>query len=174
MGGSQGAHAINQTVVSMLPELARFHENLQLVHQTGRQDFQQVREHYVGSPLKQLVQPFFDSIEEVYSVTDLMVCRAGGMTVSEITACGLPAIFVPLPSTPGNNQELNAQVVSDSGAADVLNQETLTGRLLAEKIISIIENPKKLRQMSEASLRFGNPHASDEIAKSVLSLAQKG
>lgn len=174
MGGSQGAHAINQTVISMLPELAPFRENLQLVHQTGRIDFQQVREHYVGSPLKQLVQPFFDSIEEVYSVTDLMVCRAGGMTVSEITACGLPAIFVPLPSTPGNNQELNAQVVSDSGAADVLHQETLSGRLLAEKIISIIENPKKLRQMSEASLRFGNPHASDEIAKSVLSLAQKG
>ena len=55
----------------------------------------------------------------------------------------------------------------------VLNQETLTGRLLAEKITSIIENPKKQRQMTEASLKFGNPHASDEIAKSVLSLAQK-
>lgn len=173
MGGSQGAHAINQTVISMLPELAPFRENLQLVHQTGRIDFQQVREHYVGSPLKHLVQPFFDPIGEVYSITDLMVCRAGGMTVSEITACGLPAIFIPLPSTPGNNQELNAQVVSDSGAAVVLNQETLTGRLLAEKITSIIENPKKQRQMTEASLKFGNPHASDEIAKSVLSLAQK-
>ena len=173
MGGSQGAHAINQTVISMLPELAPFRENLQLVHQTGRIDFQQVREHYVGSPLKHLVQPFFDPIGEVYSITDLMVCRAGGMTVSEITACGLPAIFIPLPSTPGNNQELNAQVVSDSGAAVVLNQETLTGCLLAEKITSIIENPKKQRQMTEASLKFGNPHASDEIAKSVLSLAQK-
>lgn len=173
-GGSQGAHAINQAVISMLPELVPFHRHLQLIHQTGKIDYQLVREHYDGSPLKHLVQPYFDPIGEVYSVTDLMVCRAGGMTISEITACGLPAIFIPLPSTPGNNQELNAQVVSDSGAGVVLNQQTLTGRLLAEQIIRITENPKKQQQMSEASRQFGNPYASEEIAKSILSLAKKG
>ena len=174
MGGSQGAHTINQTVINMLPELAPYHRHLQLIHQTGKKDYQQVREHYVGSPLKHLVQPYFDLIGEVYSVTDLMVCRAGGMTISEITACGLPAIFIPLPSTPGNNQELNAQVVSDSGAGVVLNQQTLTGQLLAEQITRITENPKKQQQMSDASRKFGNPHASEEIAKSILSLAKKG
>ena len=172
MGGSQGAHPINQVVISMLPELAPYHRHLQLIHQTGKTDYQQVREHYAGSLLKHLVQPYFDSIGEVYSITDLMVCRAGGMTISEITACGLPAIFIPLPSTPGNNQELNAKVVADSGAGLVLNQQTLTGRLLAEQITGIIENPIKQQQMSDASRQFGNPRASEEIAKSVLSLAQ--
>ena len=174
MGGSQGAHSINQVVINMLPELAPYHRHLQLVHQTGKIDYQQVRERYIGSPLKHLVQPYFDSIGEVYSITDLMVCRAGGMTISEITACGLPAIFIPLPSTPGNNQELNAQVIARSGAGVVLNQQTLTGRLLAEQIISITENPTKQQQMSNASRQFGNPRASEEIAKSVLSLARTG
>ena len=174
MGGSQGAHPINQIVINMLPELAPYHQHLQFVHQTGKIDYRQVREHYVGSPLKHLVQPYFDSIGEVYSITDLMVCRAGGMTISEITACGLPAIFVPLPSTPGNHQELNAQVIARSGAGVVLNQQTLTGRLLAEQIISITEDPRKQQQMSDASRQFGNPRASEEIAKSVLSLARTG
>ena len=174
MGGSQGAHAINEVVINMLPELAPFHRQLQLIHQTGKIDYQQVREHYVGSPLKHRVQPYFDLIGEVYSITDLMVCRAGGMTISEITACGLPAIFIPLPSTPGNNQELNAQVVSDSGAGVVLNQQTLTGTLLADQITRITENPREQQQMSDASRQFGNPRASEEIARSILSLVQKG
>ncbi len=174
MGGSQGAHAINEAVISMLPDLAPFHQRLQLIHQTGKSDYQQVREHYVGSPLQHLVQPYFDPIGELYSITDLMVCRAGGMTISEITACGLPAIFIPLPSTPGNNQELNARVVSASGAGVVLNQQILTGQLLAEQITGITEDPKKHQQMSEASHQFGNPHASEEIARSVLSLVEKG
>lgn len=173
-GGSQGAHAINQTVISMLPELAPVHPRLQLIHQTGKSDYQQVRERYVGLPLQHLVQPYFDPIGEIYSITDLMVCRAGGMTISEITACGIPAIFIPLPSTPGNNQEANARVVSDSGAGVVLNQKNLTGRLLAEQITGITENPIKHQQMSEASRQFGNPHASEEIAKSILSLVEKG
>ena len=173
LGGSQGAHAINQAVIKMLPELATFHQHLQLIHQTGKTDYQHVREHYVGSPLKHHVQPYFDSIGEIYGITDLMVCRAGGMTISEITACGIPAIFIPLPSTPGNNQELNAQVLSDSGAGVVLNQQTLTGRLLAKQITTIIENPRKQQQMSHASRQFGNPRASEEIAKSILSLAQR-
>ncbi len=174
MGGSQGAQAINQVVVNMLPELAPFHRRLQIIHQTGKKDYQQVREHYVGSPLKCLVQPYFETIGEVYSITDLMVCRAGGMTISEITSCGLPAIFIPLPSTPGNNQELNAQVAADSGAGVVLNQQTLTGKFLAEQIVRIIENPSKQRQMSDASHRFGNPRASEEIAKSIVFLAKTG
>ena len=173
MGGSQGAHAINEVIISMLSELAPFHRHLQLIHQTGKIDYQQVHEHYVGSPLKHLVQPYFDLIGEVYSITDLMVCRAGGMTISEITACGLPAIFIPLPSTPGNNQELNAQVVSANGAGVVMNQQTLTGTLLANQITKITENPRKQQQMSEASRQFGNPRASEEIARSILSLVQK-
>ena len=173
MGGSQGAHAINQVVIDMLPELASRYQRLQLIHQTGKTDYEQVRERYVGSPLKYHVRPYFDTIGEIYSITDLMVCRAGGMTISEITASGLPAIFIPLPSTAGNNQELNAQVLSDSGAAVVLNQQTLTGALLAEQITGIIENPRKQQQMSDASRQFGNPRASEDIAKSILSLVHE-
>ena len=170
MGGSQGAHAINQLVIDMLSDLTPYHQQLQLIHQTGKTDYKQVRDYYDGSPLKHLVQPYFDAIEEVYSITDLMVCRAGGMTVSEITACGLPAIFIPLPSTAGNCQELNAQAVSARAAAVVLTQQTLTGTLLASQIIQIIGDSAKQRQMADASRQLGKPRASEEIAKSILSL----
>jgi len=173
MGGSQGAHAINQVVTDALPHLAPYHQQLQLIHQTGKTDYKRVREKYDRSPLKHFIQPYFDPIEEVYSMADLMVCRAGGMTVSEITACGLPAIFIPLPSMAGNNQELNAQAIAKTGAGIVLNQRTLTSTLLANQISNITGNPAKQQQMAEASQQLGKPRASEEIANSILSFMRK-
>lgn len=173
MGGSQGAHAINQVVANALNELEPYHRKLQFVHQTGSADYKYVSESYRGSLLKHLVQPYFDLIEEIYSITDLMVCRAGGMTVSEVTACGLPAIFIPLPSMAGNKQELNARVVADRGAGVVLCQKSLTSTLLAAEITKIIEHSTKQRRMADASRKLGNPRASEEIATSILSLLKK-
>ena len=170
MGGSQGAHAINQVIMEGLEDLIALNQQIQIVHQTGKADYKKVQECYANSSLGHLVKPFFDSIEEIYSITDLMVCRAGGMTVSELTACGIPAIFIPLPAMTGNNQQLNAQAVSDRGAAIVLDQSRLTGAALANDISHIITNSSRLRQMADASRSLGNPHASEEIAKSIYSL----
>ena len=172
MGGSQGAHAINQIVMDGLKDLAALNQQIQIVHQTGKADYKKVQECYTSSSLGHLVQPFFDSIEEIYSITDLMVCRAGGMTVSELTACGIPAIFIPLPAMTGNNQQLNAKAVSDKGAGIVLDQYTLTGTDLANEITRLITDPARLRQMADASRSLGNPHASAEIAKSIYSLLE--
>jgi UDP-N-acetylglucosamine--N-acetylmuramyl-(pentapeptide) pyrophosphoryl-undecaprenol N-acetylglucosamine transferase len=173
MGGSQGAHAINQIVMEALGDLAPFHQQSQVIHQTGKTDYEKVKERYRDLPLRHFVQPYFDPIEAVYSIADLMVCRAGGMTISEITACGLPAIFVPLPTAAGNHQRLNAQALSDRGAGIVLNQQTLTGNKLAEKVIQIITDSAKLQRMGRASRQLGNPHAGEEIAKSIYSFVPR-
>ena len=134
MGGSQGAHTINKMVTDALDKLATLNQQLQIIHQTGEKDYQEVTDAYKRSPLRHLVQPYFDSIESVYSVVDLMICRAGGMTISEVTACGIPAIFIPLPTAAANHQKLNAQAVADRGAGVVLNEQSTTGNDIADAL----------------------------------------
>ena len=174
MGGSQGARAINEAVVGVLPQLVRFADQIQIVHQTGAVAAAAVQTEYeriLASHKEFLycVCPFFDTVEEIYSIADLMVCRAGGMTVAEVTACGIPAIFIPLPSQTGNDQVLNAQSVAEKGAAVVLEQGKFTVDMLVETLTDILLNRSKHEQMVAASRALGKPYASDDIAKSILS-----
>lgn len=174
MGGSQGAQAINGAVVDALPHLLEFADRLQIVHQTGAAETQTVQAAYhskLGSHQKfrYCVQPFFDTIEEIYSIADVMVCRAGGMTVAEVTACGIPAIFIPLPSQTGNDQVLNARAVADKSGAVVLEQGMFTVESLVQNLLDIALDENIHERMVVASQALGKPHASDNIAKSILS-----
>ena len=176
MGGSQGARAINEAVVAALPYLVGFADRIQIVHQTGAAEMEAVQTEYekgLASHKEFLhcVRPFFDAVEEVYSIADIMVCRAGGMTVAEVTACGIPAIFIPLPSQTGNDQVLNAQRVAEKGAAIVLEQGKFTVDILVETLTNILLNRRTHEQMVTASRALGKPHASDDIARSILSSA---
>ena len=172
MGGSQGAQAINQNVMDALDDLAPFHQQLQLIHQTGKSDHEAVKARYQTSSLRHLVQSYFDPIETIYSVADLMICRAGGMTIAEITACGIPAVFIPLPTSAGDHQRLNAQAIASAGGGIVLDQHTLTGSKLAEEVIRIIDDPDAHQRMADQSRLLGNPHAGEEIARSIFSLVK--
>ena len=174
MGGSQGAHAINDAIVAALPHLLKFADRLQIVHQTGAAEAQNVQAVYhdkLGShpEFRCCVQPFFDTIEEIYSIADVMVCRAGGMTVAEVTACGIPAIFIPLPSQTGNDQVLNAHAVAKKGGAVVLEQDMFTVEALVQNLVNIVLDENTHKKMVGASQALGKPHASDHIAKSILS-----
>ena len=176
MGGSQGARAINEAVVAALPHLVGFADEIQIVHQTGAVEVASVQTAYERElashkAFRHCVRPFFDAVEEVYSITDLMVCRAGGMTVAEVTACGIPAIFIPLPSQTGNDQVRNAHSIAEKGAAVVLEQGQFTVDILVETVTDILLNRHKHEQMVTASRALGKPSASDDIAKSILSYA---
>ena len=176
MGGSQGAHAINEAIVAALLHFVRFTDRIQIVHQTGAAEVETVRAAYDRELASHegflyCVQPFFDTVEEVYSITDVMVCRAGGMTVAEVTACGIPAIFIPLPSQTGNDQVLNARTVAQQGAAVVLEQGAFTVEVLVENLINMTLDGNTHQRMVTASRTLGKPHASDDIAKSILSYA---
>ncbi len=191
MGGSQGAHAVNEAMIEACPLIAKstlsikLETNsertapldtsnavqLQIVHQTGKTDVEGVESAYTKHEIPHHVQPFFDQVEEIYSIADVMICRAGGMTVSEVTACGIPAIFIPLPAAVGNNQVRNAETVANAGAAVVLEQEELTPDVVVEKLIRIITDEDIYQQMKTASQSLGRPHASDTIAESIYRLA---
>ena len=145
-------------------------QNFQLIHQTGEQDLQVVMNKYDESSVKSLIKPYFDRIEEIYSIVDLMVCRSGGMTVSEITACGIPSIFIPLPSAVGNDQLANAKMIASNGAGIVLDQFKIDGKTLANYIINIVTDPTRLDSMSKASHRLGNSEAGRIIAESIYDL----
>ena len=172
-GGSQGARSINLAVVNALKQLSECDSDIQIVHQTGESDFSMVKETYSKSPLKAIVQPFFNNVEEVYSATDLMVCRSGAMTLAEITAKGLPAILIPYPYATDDHQTFNAKALEDSGAAIMLKDSQLTGELLANTIISLVKDKDRLSSMSMKSKSLGKPDAAQEIARSVISLVRE-
>ena len=176
MGGSQGAHAINEAIVGALPHLVEFSDQIQIVHQTGAMEVEKVQAAYDRTIASRegflyCVKSFFDTVEEIYSIADVMVCRAGGMTIAEVTACGIPAIFIPLPSQTGNNQVLNAHTVAEAGAAVVLEQGTFTVDILVKNLINMTLDGNIHEWMVTASRALGKPYASDDNAKSILSYA---
>lgn len=171
MGGSQGAHAINEAIVAALPHLVEYANQIQIVHQTGTMEVEKVQDTYertLGSGFLYCVKPFFDTVEEIYSIADIMVCRAGGMTIAEVTACGIPAIFIPLPSQTGNNQVLNAHTVAEKGAAVVLEQGTFTVEALVKQLTNMTLDRNTHERMATASRALGKPNASNDIAKSIF------
>jgi UDP-N-acetylglucosamine--N-acetylmuramyl-(pentapeptide) pyrophosphoryl-undecaprenol N-acetylglucosamine transferase len=123
-------------------------------------------------PFLSEVRPYFDTIEDVYTATDLVVCRSGGMTVAEITACGLPAVLIPYPFAAGDEQTYNAQVLEKNGAAVMIRDRQLTGERLTDVLTSLIQDRKRLSHMAEKSRSLGKPGAAREIAESALSLAR--
>ena len=169
-GGSQGAHAINMAVLDALDRFEPLADRLQIIHQTGPEDYEQVKKRYERSPIKNLVCPYFDELPKVYGLTDLIICRAGGMTVAEITACGLPAILIPFPFATADHQRFNAQAMVDADAAVLLLEDELSGERLAQTITKILNNTKRFKKMSEASKKIGKPYAAQKIAKMAFGL----
>ena len=190
MGGSQGSRAVNAAMIAASPLIAKVNDRnnvpekiddanlpvrsqeipIQIIHQTGKTDLDEVQAAYTDQGITHHVQQFFDHVEEIYSITDIMICRAGGMTVSEVTACGIPAIFIPLPAAVGNNQVNNAESVADAGAAIVLEQDKLSPEKLVESLYRIITDRETYQQMQTASRKLGHPNASQTIAKSIFGL----
>lgn len=171
MGGSLGAHSINVAMCGALEELSEFSHKIQVVHQTGKVDYEEVKAAYQKFSFKAIVQAYFDKIEEIYKISDLMVCRSGGMTLAEITAGGLPAILIPFPFAIGDHQKLNAQAMVERGAAFMIDNSQLDGSSLAKAIKALITDEKKLKEMVAASRELGKPRAAEDIAKAILEMA---
>jgi UDP-N-acetylglucosamine--N-acetylmuramyl-(pentapeptide) pyrophosphoryl-undecaprenol N-acetylglucosamine transferase len=101
----------------------------------------------------------------------LVVCRAGATTLAELTAAGRPSVLIPLPTAADDHQRMNAEVLAAAGAAEMIEQKNLTGAVLAERILALIEDPARLAAMSAAARRLAKPHATSTIVDTVLELA---
>ena len=168
-GGSQGAKAINQAVIEALAALQALN-GLRVTHQTGAQDYERVTAAYRRASLDAEVAPFLYDMPAVLRSADLVVARAGGMTVAELTVCGKPAILIPLPTAIYNHQALNAAVMESAGAAVVLPQSELNGARLADTIETILNDSDRLRSMSAKSAAIGRSDAAEVIVRECYDL----
>ena len=172
-GGSQGAHAINAAMVEAAPALAAAPVGLRVTHQTGERDLEPVREAYRRAALDARVEPFLYRMAQEMAGADVVVCRAGATTLAEIAAAARPAILVPLPTATDDHQRKNAEVLEGEGAAEVIAQRTLTGTLLARRILGLIADPERRARMARAVHRLARPDAASLIVDRALQLARR-
>ena len=176
VGGSQGAHAINVAVAEAATRLARSGDApaISIVCQTGTRDFDMVRDAFQRSGVQGRVERFIDAMDREVAAAGLIVSRAGATTLAEITAAGRPAILVPLPSAADDHQRKNAEALHAAGAAEVIDQHTLTGGLLADRIFALAGDRAKRLQMAAASRRLARPDAAERIVDEVIRLGKRG
>ena len=166
-GGSQGAKALNENVPNAI---ALLKNPVQVRHQTGAAMQNDVAEIYKTLNLNAEVSAFIDDMAAGYSWADLIICRAGAMTVSEVAAIGIPAIFIPLPNAIDDHQTANAKYLTEAGSAILLKQSDLTAENLAQQIEKICENLPQRREIARA-LAYLN--ATENVANICISEAKK-
>jgi len=172
-GGSQGSRALNQTVTASLPHLLKMQDRIHVVHQTGKTDFLMVKKEYDAiAPFYEVV-PFIYDVEEFFGRCDLLICRAGAITLAEITSLGMPAILVPLPTAAHNHQEQNARRLAEKGAARMILQKDFTPQELLSTIQEFVSFPDRLKEMGKVARAMGKPDATKQIADLALKLMRK-
>ncbi len=150
MGGSQGARSINMAVPEAINLLSQ-DLPMEVIHDTGENDFDVVNEKYIDFGIDAEVTSFNTNIEKAYEWADLLIGRAGAMTVSETSAIGLPSILIPFPYALDNHQLFNAQFLEKKGGALIIKDKDLNPKVLAAKIQSIFKEQGKLEGMSDAA-----------------------
>ncbi|MCP9441298.1 MAG: undecaprenyldiphospho-muramoylpentapeptide beta-N-acetylglucosaminyltransferase [Nitrospira sp.] len=164
-GGSQGARAINNAVLEGMPSLIKQVPNVAITHQTGEMEYQRVREGYERLGVHAEVVPFLYDMPKVLRNADLVVARAGAMTIAELTACGKPAILIPLPTAIYDHQMKNARAMEAAGGAIVISQAELTGGRLSDSIVDILSDPGRLRAMGARSRAMRRIDAGEKIVR---------
>lgn len=170
LGGSLGAKALNETVPAALALIPK-EERPQVRHQAGQQTLEIARQAYAAAGVPAEVTPFIGDMAEAYGWADLVVCRAGALTVSELAAAGVGSILVPYPHAVDDHQTGNARYLADPGAAKLVPQRDLTAAGLAELLRGLLRNPAALLSMAEAARALANPDAAQRIAAACWELA---
>lgn len=168
-GGSQGARSINEAVSGAAGAFAE--AGVGVLHAHGPKNSVAVRE-FPGAPAYVPV-PYLERMDLAYAAADLVLCRSGAMTVAEVSASGLPAMFVPLPHGNGE-QALNAEPAVQAGAGLLVEDEALTPEVIAERVIPLVTDTERLAKMSAAAVGLGHGTADETLARMVLEAGGHG
>ena len=147
-GGSRGARSINNAVIALLPHLESC-KNVVVYHQTGQEDFDRVNDVYESTSLPHEVFPFTNEMEKYYSISDVVISRAGATTIFELAYFNKAAILVPYPYSAGGHQWKNASEVENIGGAHVIADEEATGESLFHAVRHLMDEPELLKEMGE-------------------------
>jgi UDP-N-acetylglucosamine--N-acetylmuramyl-(pentapeptide) pyrophosphoryl-undecaprenol N-acetylglucosamine transferase len=163
-GGSQGSRVLNEAMTGALLFLARLKDKLEIVHQTGPNDLPKVQESYRQSAFADArVVPYLDPIADEIAAADLVVCRAGAMTIGELAAIGRASVLVPFGAATNNHQELNARVVEKAGGAVVITEGELSPERLAQTITDVLADPHRADRMGAAAKELAVRDATKSI-----------
>ena len=168
LGGSQGSQRVNDEILEVLPQLLT---DFELIHQTGKRNYQEIKKEYKALIDKDL-EPYYHlfdylgekELAQAYALADLVVSRAGSGSIFEIAAKGIPSILVPLPEAAQNHQLKNAYAYQEAGAGIVIEESNFSSHYFLEKIRFLFENPKELKEIKEKAKEFSRPEAGWIIA----------
>jgi UDP-N-acetylglucosamine--N-acetylmuramyl-(pentapeptide) pyrophosphoryl-undecaprenol N-acetylglucosamine transferase len=169
LGGSQGAQQVNQALAAAAARLLASLPGLRILHQAGARNLDETRQAYAaaGLPASSMerieVVPFLDDVAGAMAASQLLVSRAGAITLAEICAAGRPALLLPLAIAQGH-QMGNARLLADAGAAEVIAAGDLTPDLLADRLEALLGDPRLLARMGRAARAFARPRAVADIA----------
>ncbi|MGH9162445.1 MAG: undecaprenyldiphospho-muramoylpentapeptide beta-N-acetylglucosaminyltransferase, partial [Vicinamibacteraceae bacterium] len=169
-GGSQGARAINEAMVEAAPYLARAGDRPSIVHQTGQWDFERVADAYRRAGLEARVERYLDDMPREMEAAHLLVCRAGATTIAEIAAAGRPAVLIPFAQATDEHQLRNARALEQEGAAEVIEENALSGAGLTTRIMALIADEQRRESMARTARRLARADAAEVIVDRALAL----
>ncbi|MBJ7537562.1 undecaprenyldiphospho-muramoylpentapeptide beta-N-acetylglucosaminyltransferase [Marinomonas transparens] len=169
VGGSLGAKAINEVMPKVLADWPHS-QRLYVWHQTGKRNYDEVAKLYKEAKVEARIEPYLDNMNQAYSWADVVLCRAGAMTISELAVAGLPSVLVPYPYAIDDHQTANARYLEKAEAAYLLPQ----GELSSDKIISLLSNLMEeegaLLKMGERAKTVARPNATQDVVAHCLRL----
>ncbi|MBM7061618.1 undecaprenyldiphospho-muramoylpentapeptide beta-N-acetylglucosaminyltransferase [Pseudomonas sp. UL073] len=171
LGGSLGAEPLNKLLPAALAQVAA-DLRPEVVHQAGKQHDALTAERYGDAGVKAHVVPFIQDMAGAYAWADLVVCRAGALTISELAAAGLASFLVPLPHAIDDHQTRNAKFLAEEGAALLLPQATTDADDLAAYLTEVLMQPERLIQMGRHARRLAKPDATRTVVDICLEVAR--
>ena len=172
MGGSQGARSINMSAPNALAVLNKT-MNIKVIHDTGDHDYDEVNDAYKRLGIDAKVSKFNPNVEMAYGWADLFIGRAGAMTISELSAIGLPSILIPFPYAMDNHQFYNARFIEEKGGAVIIDDKNLTSEHLADVIKDLSKDRKILKKMSDSAFDDRFIHATKNIVDFTYQVIKK-
>jgi UDP-N-acetylglucosamine--N-acetylmuramyl-(pentapeptide) pyrophosphoryl-undecaprenol N-acetylglucosamine transferase len=167
MGGSQGAHGINQLVLKTLPMWHGDREEVQFIHLTGQADANIAEINYRRQRLTAVVRAFSTEMEHFYSLADVVICRSGAASLTELSHYGLPSVLVPYPAAADDHQSFNARIFEQAGASRLLVESKTTPETLHQVVSEILTNAPMRYRMAEAARSLASEDAAQRVAEEI-------
>ena len=163
-GGSQGARALNEAIPQALASLTD-EFSVKVVHQCGYDEVDATSARYQGTPVDAEVVPFIDDMATAYRRADLVISRAGAISLAEIQAAALPSVLIPFPYAVDDHQTVNAQAAVDNGAAILISQRELTSERLTDILKPLLVDDQRRIKMKAAARKLARPDAAARVAE---------
>jgi len=167
LGGSLGALTLNQLVPEAIGYLDSS-ERPEIIHQAGKRSYDTAKQYYEKYSVTAEVKPFIDNMAQAYEWADLVICRAGALTVSEVSAAGVGAVFIPYPHAVDDHQTKNAEYLEKAGAAVIVQQDKIDGSGLMKLLKTLMSDRAGLKEMASIARSLSKPKATDSVVRNIM------